>query len=225
MKWSFDSNFLATKNGKFHLINLILIIEHPNNQLYLDATPNVIWIWQVSSLSLHTVIIQISPIKSFTWSPTDHMLLICTENSNLYCFTLSQVYIFEINIDSKKNLAFNKIAWSEDGKFFILHDKNHFTIGNPLINNENKIEEIEEEHEPDQEQESNMDYRGYNESNNLENDNNYIDGEQNEDENYNNEEDGNDQNDEYYNNKNYNNNYMNNYNEDENEERNYNEQN
>ena len=102
-----------------------------------DATPNVLWIWQISSLSLHTIIIQINPIKSFNWSPTDHMLLISTDNSKLYSFTLSKIYVFDIEVDKKVNLKFNKLYWSNDGKYFIMEDKSNFIIGSPIIDNDN----------------------------------------------------------------------------------------
>lgn len=101
---------------------------------------------------MHTIIIQLKPIKHLSWSPTDHILLICTENSKLYSFTLAQIYVFEIEIDLNINLAFNKISWSENGKYFILQDKNNFILGNPLISSQNKIN-TEEEQEPDQETE------------------------------------------------------------------------
>lgn len=85
----------------------------------------------------------------------------------------------------KKNLAFNKINWSEDGKFFLLQDKNNFIIGNPLISNpENKLEENEEEQEPDFEEES-ME-RNNNNYNNQSNNNENYNSESNINENYNN---------------------------------------
>ena len=88
--------------------------------------PNTLWIWQINSLSLHSVIIQLKPIKSFSWSPTDHMLLICTENAKLYTFTLSNVYIVDLITDTNFNLGINKIQWNVDGKSFVASDKVNF---------------------------------------------------------------------------------------------------
>lgn len=85
--------------------------------------PNVVWIWQVSSLNLHTVIIQLKPVKHFSWSPTDHMLIICTENSKLYTFTLTNVYVVDLVTDVNFNLTINKIQWNVDGRSFIASDK------------------------------------------------------------------------------------------------------
>ncbi len=85
--------------------------------------PSTIWIWQINTLSLHTVIIHLKPIKSFTWSPCEHMLLMSTENSKLYTFTLTNVYIVDLVTDVNFNLAINKIQWNTDGRSFVATDK------------------------------------------------------------------------------------------------------
>jgi hypothetical protein len=85
--------------------------------------PTVIWIWQINTLSLHTVIIHLKPIKSFTWSPCEHMLLMCTENSKLYTFTLTNVYIVDLVTDINFNLVISKIQWNIDGRSFVASDK------------------------------------------------------------------------------------------------------
>jgi hypothetical protein len=90
--------------------------------------PNTLWVWQVSSLTLHTVIIQLRNIKSFSWSPTDHILLICTENSRIYSFTLTNVYVIDLISDVNFNLAINKITWNLDGRSFIVADKVNYNI-------------------------------------------------------------------------------------------------
>jgi hypothetical protein len=128
MSWSFDSNFLATKN---------------------DNMPHTLFVWQVSTLSLHTVILQNRPIKSFSWSPTDHILLICTENSKLYSFTLTNVYVVELVTDINLNLNINRISWNPDGRVFTVSDNKNLIIGQPEINDDNQhlIEEQPEETE------------------------------------------------------------------------------
>jgi WD40 repeat protein len=125
--WSYDSNYFATRN---------------------DNMPNVLWIWQISSLSLHTVIIQQKPIKNFQWSPTEHILLIVTENSKLYTFTLTNVYVVELVTDVNYNLGVGKITWNSDGKSFVVSDKNYMVIGYPELN-EQPEEGIQEEENQD----------------------------------------------------------------------------
>lgn len=68
------------------------------------------------NLSLHTVIIQLQSISDFKWSPIDYMLVICTENSRLYYFTLEKIYVKELSV----TFISNKINWSPNGTKFIL---------------------------------------------------------------------------------------------------------
>jgi hypothetical protein len=89
----------------------------------LDNMPTVVWIWQINTLTLNTILIHQKPVRSFAWSPCDNMLLICTENSKLYTFTLSNVYIVDLVTDINFNLAINKVQWNKDGKSFVATDK------------------------------------------------------------------------------------------------------
>lgn len=124
--WSYDSNYFATRN---------------------DNMPNVLWIWQISNLSLHTVIIQQKPIKNFQWSPTEHILLIVTENSKLYTFTLTNVYVVELVTDVNYNLSVAKINWNSDGKSFVVSDKNYMIIGYPELNEQQEEENHDEDNQ------------------------------------------------------------------------------
>ena len=56
------------------------------------------------------------------------MLLICTENSKIYTFTLTSVYVVDLVTDVNCNLAINKISWNPDGKSFVVSDKVIFII-------------------------------------------------------------------------------------------------
>jgi hypothetical protein len=95
--------------------------------------PNTLFIWQINSLSLHTVIIQTKPIKHFVWSPTEHILLIATENSKLYSFTLTNIYVVELVTDHNMNININKINWNQNGKVFTVNDMKNLIIGQPEL--------------------------------------------------------------------------------------------
>ena len=102
--------------------------------------PNTLFIWQINSLSLHTVIIQTKPIKHFVWSPTEHILLIATENSKLYSFTLTNIYVVELVTDHNMNININKINWNQNGKVFTVNDMKSLIIGQPeLAEEKNEI--------------------------------------------------------------------------------------
>ncbi len=72
LAWNYNGNYLATKNGicsKLFLINS------------LDNMPCVLWIWDILNLSLFTVLIQLSPIKSYEWCKDSNDIVITTGTS------------------------------------------------------------------------------------------------------------------------------------------------
>jgi len=153
IEWSLDSKFLATK---------------------YDALPNNVFIWETSTLKLHTIIVQLNPIKNMKWSPKENILLIVTDNSKLYTFTLDNVYIIELVSDMNNPFNASNLQWASDGKSFIVSDKKQMLIGHPTIleqnlpfnANEANSEEEEFEQKPPVEQEQ------YYPLNNINNNNN-----------------------------------------------------
>jgi hypothetical protein len=51
--------------------------------------PNVLWIWEVQSLELRYVLIQIAPIKTFKWAGNCKALVICTGQNKIYFWSPS----------------------------------------------------------------------------------------------------------------------------------------
>ena len=133
IEWSLDSKFIATK---------------------YNSLPNDVFIWEVSTLKLHTIIIQLNPIKTMKWSPKENILLIVTDNSKLYTFTLDNVYIIELVSDMNSPFNASNLQWASDGKSFIVSDKKQMLIGHPSILeqniplNQNNEEEIEPQQQP-----------------------------------------------------------------------------
>ncbi len=112
LEFSFDSKFIASK---------------------YDAMSNIVFIWEASTLKLHTVIVQLNNIKNMKWSPKENILLIVTDNSKLYTFTLDNVYIIELVSDMNNPFNASNIQWASDGKSFIVSDKKQMLIGHPNI--------------------------------------------------------------------------------------------
>ena len=105
MEYSYDSNYLAVN---------------------LKDYPNIVWIWQLSSLSLTTVIIFQKNINVLKWSPSEHKLIIGTDNSRCYFFSLDNIYVIEL---PTPNMKIIQIKWNYDGKSFLLCDKCKLLIG------------------------------------------------------------------------------------------------
>ena len=147
LEWSLDSKFIASK---------------------YDAMPNIIFIWETSTLKLHTVIIQLHNIKNMKWSPKENILLIVTDNSKLYTFTLDNVYIIELVSDMNNPFNASNLQWASDGKSFIVSDKKQMLIGHPNIleQNENQEDNVQDilNNEEDNEQQY---YNNENENDNI----------------------------------------------------------
>ena len=107
VEWNFDSKYVATK---------------------FDILPNIVFIWEANALMLHTVIIQIKPVKEFKWNPSQNILLIVTENSKLYTYTMENIYIVELVSDSASPFSANKIQCATVGRSFIISDKKQMII-------------------------------------------------------------------------------------------------
>lgn len=114
MSFSFDCNYLATKN---------------------ENTPNIIYIWDLTKLKLHSVLIQINEVNCFQWVQNQFILFISTGNNKLYYYTLGSCEIVEL----EKDFSSNSFIISNDGKKMIIRGNNNFIIADIK---ENNLEEI-----------------------------------------------------------------------------------
>ena len=66
LSWSFDGRFLASRN---------------------DSVPNGLWIWDMTLMRLHSVIVLLDSIRSMKWDPISHRLALCATNNRVYLWT------------------------------------------------------------------------------------------------------------------------------------------
>ena len=105
MAFSYDNNFLATKN---------------------DNMPNVLFIWDLNIMFLQTVLIHLNEISSFEWMKTKNILFISTNNNKLYYFTLDSCKILQL----PKDFQNKSFIISNDGQKMMLKDNNYFITVN-----------------------------------------------------------------------------------------------
>jgi len=105
MAFSYDNNFLATKN---------------------DNMPNVLFIWDLNIMFLQTILIHLNEISCFEWMKTKNILFISTNNNKLYYFTLDSCKILQLPNDFQ-NKSF---IISNDGQKMMLKDNNYFITVN-----------------------------------------------------------------------------------------------
>lgn len=78
MVWSHDSKYLATKN---------------------ESTPNVAYIWDMTTLKLHVILMHQSPIKSMNWSDCSIHLAIATGSPRIFIWSHGGASVCDIPIE------------------------------------------------------------------------------------------------------------------------------
>ena len=105
MAFSYDNNYLATKN---------------------DNMPNVLFIWDLNYMSLQTVLIHLNEISHFDWAKNKNILFISTGNNKLYYFTLDSCKILQL----AKDFQNKSFILSNDGQKMMIKDNNYFITVN-----------------------------------------------------------------------------------------------
>ena len=105
MAFSYDNNYLATKN---------------------DNMPNVLFIWDLNIMFLQTILIHLNEISCFEWMKTKNILFISTNNNKLYYFTLDSCKILQL----PKDFQNKSFIISNDGQKMMLKDNNYFITVN-----------------------------------------------------------------------------------------------
>ena len=105
MSFSYDNNFLATKN---------------------DNMPNVLFIWELNLMNLFTVLIHLNEVIYFNWSKEQNYLFISTNNNKLYYFTVDSCKILELS----KDFHNQSLILSDDGRKMMVKDTNNFIMVN-----------------------------------------------------------------------------------------------
>ena len=75
IKWSSDSNFFATLN---------------------NASPHALFIWEIQTLELKSILYHQNPIKSFTWSKNSNQLLLVTGKNRIFIWNPDVASICDI---------------------------------------------------------------------------------------------------------------------------------
>jgi WD40 repeat protein len=107
--WSPDNNYIASKN---------------------DNMPNVLWVWDVNSLNLKAVLIQLQPIKSFVWSENSDFLAFSTGTGRVFFWSREGASVCDIPYEGRA-VTVQKIDWSQDARAMILFDKNDVVLAYP----------------------------------------------------------------------------------------------
>jgi len=127
--WSPDSKYLVTKN---------------------DNMPTTLWLWDMTTLTLHVVLIQFHPIKSVAWSPKTQHLAFSTGTGRIFLWSEEGASVCDIPIENRQ-FNVQKIQWNPEGDSILLGDKGELLMAYPQFEFFDDEEEgLGEDHYDDQ---------------------------------------------------------------------------
>lgn len=109
ISWSYDSKYIASKN---------------------DNTPNCVWIWDLSTLSLSVVLIHLEPVKSLDWSSKSNHLVISTNKPRIFIWSVNGASVCDIPLEGQ-DFNVNKVKWNPDGKSILVLDRSNLLVAYP----------------------------------------------------------------------------------------------
>ena len=89
-----------------------------------DNIPHAVWIWDVKSLKLSVVLVNLSPISDFQWDPIQQRLAICSNSGKLYLWSPGGCVI--ANVPSDPTLNVSRLSWDSNGKRVMLIEAVHY---------------------------------------------------------------------------------------------------
>lgn len=104
-EWSANGRFLATRN---------------------DAMPRAVFIWDGSTLGLHSVMLQANPVRCMSWHPTRQSLAVCTGISALFLWSPHGCQTAPLPED--RAFRVTGVAWNAAGDALVLLDKESFCL-------------------------------------------------------------------------------------------------
>lgn len=111
--YSTDSHYIATIN---------------------DNMPNVVWIWDVTTLKLSVLLVHMSTVKCIQWDPTKPRLAICTNNHHVYLWSIAGCVSVSVPCDPP--LYIQKLMWDLSGSVLALLGTSRFCVC--YINSDNE---------------------------------------------------------------------------------------
>ena len=105
IKFSCDSQYLATLN---------------------DNMPTAVWIWNVKTFKLNSVLLHCSPVQELCWDPASARLAVCTGNDKLYVWSPAGCLI--VSMCTSTPFSILKMHWHPSGSALLLIGAQHFCV-------------------------------------------------------------------------------------------------
>lgn len=117
-----------------------------------DNQPTALWVWDMTSLTLVSVVVQMGAIKCAAWDPKSTRIALCTGNDKVYLWTPSGCSCVEVpagrscmpcqrkRLAATLTLAFGccidnfqvfHLRWAPDGQALVLQNKSGYCLCYP----------------------------------------------------------------------------------------------
>lgn len=115
VEWSYTSHYMASK---------------------CDNMPSTVWIWDMTTLELASVLIHTNVVKSFKFSPSSNDLYIVTGLGRVYTWAPLGASVIELpqsgfGKEQISSTCLSKLKWNPNSHNLLLMDKNELLIGIP----------------------------------------------------------------------------------------------
>lgn len=105
MIFSQDNSYIATKN---------------------DNNPNVVWIWNMKTLKLDSLLVLSRGIKAMEWDPVETRLAACSGTNKIYMWTPSGCLSTEVSVE--ETFFVTNLSWHMSGSCLMLMSKDQLCL-------------------------------------------------------------------------------------------------
>jgi WD40 repeat protein len=112
----------------------LAVVSRDNKHLATknEVCPNVVWIWDLASISLNSVMVHKQEVEHLEWCPKTTTLNISTGSGKLYLWTVRVASICNVPVN-KESFSVHSTLWNPNGKCFVALDKNGLVFVYPQI--------------------------------------------------------------------------------------------
>ena len=96
-----------------------------------DSMPTAVWIWDMTTLELASVLIHRNVVKNFKFKPGSNELYIVAGSGRVYTWGPSGASVVELPIGGEEKINLTKIIWNPNSGNLLLMDKTNLLIGIP----------------------------------------------------------------------------------------------
>ena len=110
IEWSYTGHYMVSKS---------------------DIMPKAVWIWDMTTLELVTVLIHKNNVKNFKFNPNSNELYVVAGAGRVYTWGPLGASVVELPVGGDQSISLSKIIWNPNSGNLLLMDKQNLLIGIP----------------------------------------------------------------------------------------------